>query len=95
MKPMLAVMRKELLSYFSSPLAYVILTAFLLVNGFFFSILVAYLSQPGVPPGAPLKAFFGGSFFYWLFILLVVSLLVLTMVGTWFRGPGMRLCWPW
>ncbi|HPR64079.1 MAG TPA: ABC transporter permease subunit [Thermoanaerobaculia bacterium] len=81
MKAMLAVMRKELLTYFSSPLAYVILTAFLFVNGYFFSIIVAYLSQPGVPPGAPLKAFFGGSFFYWLFILLVVSALTMRLVS--------------
>jgi len=30
-----------------------------------------------------------------LFILLLVSFLVLTATGVWFRGAGMRLTWPW
>jgi quinol-cytochrome oxidoreductase complex cytochrome b subunit len=30
-----------------------------------------------------------------LFILLVVSFVVLTAVGIWFRGSGMALAWPW
>ncbi len=30
-----------------------------------------------------------------LFVLLAVGFAVLTVVGIWFRGPGMRLVWPW
>jgi quinol-cytochrome oxidoreductase complex cytochrome b subunit len=30
-----------------------------------------------------------------VFILLVTILVVLTIVGVWFRGPGMILIWPW
>ncbi|MEE8415205.1 MAG: cytochrome b N-terminal domain-containing protein, partial [Desulfobacterales bacterium] len=30
-----------------------------------------------------------------LFILLVVSFVILTAVGIWFRGEGMSLVWPW
>ncbi len=30
-----------------------------------------------------------------LFILFLVALVVLTMTGVWFRGPGMALAWPW
>jgi len=30
-----------------------------------------------------------------LFVLLVVSMLVLTATGIWFRGPAMTLIWPW
>jgi quinol-cytochrome oxidoreductase complex cytochrome b subunit len=30
-----------------------------------------------------------------LFVLLFAAFAVLTLVGTWFRGPGMRLVWPW
>ena len=30
-----------------------------------------------------------------LFILFFVVLAVLTVVGVWFRGPGMALVWPW
>jgi hypothetical protein len=29
------------------------------------------------------------------FILLLVAFVVLTVVGVWFRGPGMALMWPW
>ncbi len=30
-----------------------------------------------------------------LFILLLVSFIILTVTGIWFRGPGMSLVWPW
>jgi hypothetical protein len=30
-----------------------------------------------------------------LFILFFVALVVLTITGVWFRGPGMALVWPW
>jgi hypothetical protein len=30
-----------------------------------------------------------------LFLFLFVSLLVLTAIGIFFRGPGMSLVWPW
>ncbi|MBW2010514.1 MAG: cytochrome b N-terminal domain-containing protein [Deltaproteobacteria bacterium] len=30
-----------------------------------------------------------------LFILLLVSFIILTVTGIWFRGPGMALTWPW
>ena len=30
-----------------------------------------------------------------LFILFFVALAVLTIIGVWFRGPGMALSWPW
>lgn len=29
------------------------------------------------------------------FILLLVAFIVLTIIGIWFRGPGMALMWPW
>ena len=28
-------------------------------------------------------------------VLAFVSFAVLTIVGIWFRGPGMKLVWPW
>jgi quinol-cytochrome oxidoreductase complex cytochrome b subunit len=30
-----------------------------------------------------------------LFVLIFASLVVLTIIGVWFRGPGMALVWPW
>ena len=41
-----ATLRRELRAYFFSPLAYVLLTFFLLVNGFVFSVIVGFLNDP-------------------------------------------------
>ena len=30
-----------------------------------------------------------------IFVLFLVALVVLTITGVWFRGPGMALVWPW
>ena len=30
-----------------------------------------------------------------LFVFILVVFLILTVTGTWFRGPGMKLTWPW
>ncbi len=46
MRGVLAVLGRELRAYFFSPLAYVVLTFFLLVQGYYFSVIVAYLSDP-------------------------------------------------
>lgn len=81
MRSTLAIMRKEMVTYFSSPLAYIVLTAFLLLNGIFFWLILAYLTRPGVPPGAPLRHFFGGTFFYWLCILLIISAITMRLIA--------------
>jgi hypothetical protein len=30
-----------------------------------------------------------------VFVLFLAALVVLTVTGVWFRGPGMALTWPW
>jgi quinol-cytochrome oxidoreductase complex cytochrome b subunit len=30
-----------------------------------------------------------------IFVFLVAAFLALTLIGVYFRGPGMKLCWPW
>jgi ABC-2 type transport system permease protein len=45
MRNMVAMMRKELRTYFVSPVAYVVIAAYLVISGVFFAILV--LQQPG------------------------------------------------
>ena len=49
MKKLFAIVGREWRAYFLSPLAYVILTAYMFLNGFIFSRIVAFLSTPGVP----------------------------------------------
>lgn len=81
MKPFLAILKKELLYYFYSPLAYVILTAFLILNGGIFYLILSYLNSPTSPHGAVLKAFFGGTIFYWLYILFVIPALTMRLIS--------------
>ncbi len=81
MKGFFAILKKELLSYFYSPLAYVVLTAFLFLNGFVFYIILSYLNSPTAPHGAVLKAFFGGTVFYWLYILFIIPALTMRLIS--------------
>ncbi|HWP35134.1 MAG TPA: ABC transporter permease [Thermodesulfobacteriota bacterium] len=58
MRRTLAILGKELRSYFASPIAYVVTTMFLFVTGYFFYVLVSYyallsLQAAGQPFGAP------------------------------------------
>lgn len=73
MTGLLAVFRRELLSLWVTPLAWVLLTVFLLVQGLsFYSMVVHVSSMPGATvDSGPVQAWFGESVF------LVVSLLLL------------------
>jgi gliding motility-associated transport system permease protein len=76
-KAIAATFLRELRAYFFSPLAYVVLFFFLVVNGAIFVLIVSYLNNPAAPAGRPLDVFFGGSFLFWM--VLLVSAPVLTM----------------
>ncbi len=77
----LAVFRRELKAYFYSPLAYVILTFFLLVHGYYFSLIVAYLSDPRFPGGKPLELFFGQTIFTWLVLIFAGTFLTMRLIS--------------
>ncbi len=78
MNGIVATLARELRSYFVSPLAWVVMTLFLLLNGFVFFLIVSYLNQPGGGPmGSPLAIFFGDNVLFW--IILMVLCPVLTM----------------
>jgi ABC-2 type transport system permease protein len=72
-------MKRELASFFMSPLAYVVLTSWLVWNGVVFWVLTEFYARNAVSSGAasPLSAFFGGSVLF--FIPLLVFVPVLTM----------------
>ncbi|HEV8325740.1 MAG TPA: ABC transporter permease [Myxococcota bacterium] len=72
-----ALLHRELLSYFLSPIAYMVLTGFMFCNGLTF-ILILY-SMQGSPGGhgAPLQMLFGGTIFFWF--VMVFAAPVLTM----------------
>lgn len=81
MSAFLATLRRELQAYFLSPLAYVVLTAFLLINGFVFWLIVSFLSDPRATSGAPLELFFGQTIFFWLVLLFVTPVLTMRLIS--------------
>ena len=81
MQKLLAIVRRELINYFSSPLAYMVLTAFLVLQGLIFYLVLAFLNDPMAPTMAPLQAFFGGTIFFWLFLLFVVPVITMRLIA--------------
>ncbi|MGD8440283.1 MAG: ABC transporter permease [Holophagae bacterium] len=80
MKALGAIVRRELIAYFSSPLAWIVMAAFLLLQGALFALIVGYLSQPGQSTMSILQAFFGGTIFFWFF-LVVAPLITMRLVA--------------
>jgi ABC-2 type transport system permease protein len=71
MRPVIAIARKEFMSFFFAPVAYVVMASFLAMNGFIFSVILAALSRPGAFSASPMSVFFGGTMFFWIFMILV------------------------
>jgi gliding motility-associated transport system permease protein len=80
-KAILATFLRELRAYFFSPLAYVVLFFFLAVNGVIFVLIVSYLNDPMAPAGRPLDVFFGGSFLFWMVLLVVAPVVTMRLIA--------------
>ncbi|MDD5557935.1 MAG: ABC transporter permease [bacterium] len=77
--PLLA---KEIRSYFYSPIAYVVLVAFLLFNGFVFFILMTALNDPRMlREGSAMQFFFGGTIFFYIVLSIVVSVITMRLIA--------------
>jgi ABC-2 type transport system permease protein len=74
----LAIVGREWRAYFLSPLAYVILAAFLLMNGLIFYAIVAFMNTPGAPKGQALPYLFTNTYF-WIFNLFVVPIIAMRL----------------
>ena len=82
MNGILATLTRELRAYFFSPLAYVILTFFLLINGYIFSLIVSILNDPRAGGSTtPLKLFFGDTIFFWLVLLFITPILTMRLLA--------------
>jgi ABC-2 type transport system permease protein len=77
-KKFLAIVGREWRAYFLSPLAYVILAAFLLMNGMIFWAIVAFMNTPGAPKGQALPTLFTNTYF-WIFNLFVVPIIAMRL----------------
>ncbi len=71
--------KKELLSYFFAPMAYIVMAAFLLMNGFLFAVILQALSQPGASSASPMGVFFGGTLFFWIFLIVTVPAITMRL----------------
>jgi ABC-2 type transport system permease protein len=81
MTKVLAIIKREIIAYFSSPLAYIVLTAFLLMQGYIFYVILSYLNNPMTQAMTPMRLFFGGTVFFWLFLLFVIPVITMRLVA--------------
>lgn len=82
MNGLLATFNREMRAYFFSPLAYVVLTFFLLINGYVFVLIVSFLNDPRAGGSTtPLKLFFGDTLFFWLVMLFVTPILTMRLIS--------------
>lgn len=79
MRTVLLIWRRELLAYFSSPLAAVVAVFFLAVTGYSFWYLAALLA--GGTKNANVMNEFTGSFFYWLPMLVLVPVITMRLLA--------------
>lgn len=78
------MMKRDLASFFVSPLAYVVLTAWLVWNGVVFWILAEFYARNAVSSGAsnPLSGFFGGSALFFIPLMVFVPVLTMRLVAS-------------
>jgi len=81
MRKVQALVKRELIAYFSSPLAYMVLTAFLFLQGYIFYLIVSFLNNPRTQAMTPLRLFFGGTIFFWLFLLFVIPVITMRLIA--------------
>jgi ABC-2 type transport system permease protein len=83
MKSAWVVLKRELGSFFVSPLAYVVLTAWLVWNGVVFWVLTEFYARNAVSSGAstPLSGFFGGSALFFIPLLVFVPVLTMRLIA--------------
>ena len=77
------IARREMFSYFVSPMAYMVLTAWLLWCGWQYYILAGFFaSQPASSPtSSPLSAFFGGSILFFIPLLVFAPVMTMRLVA--------------
>ena len=80
MRKLFAIVGREWRAYFFSPLAYVILAAYMFLNGFIFSRIVAFLSTPGVARERFLTLMFTNTYF-WIFTLFIVPIITMRLLA--------------
>ena len=81
MTGVLTVARREILSFFVSPIAYVVLTVWLLFFGVVFYILALFMSAQPSGGANILQAFFGGTTLFYLPLLVFAPVLTMRLLA--------------
>ena len=82
MSSVLTIARREIFSFVVSPIAYVVLTAWLLFFGMvFFLLAMFFASQPMGGSGGLLAAFFGGTTLFYLPLFVFPPLLTMRLLA--------------
>lgn len=84
MSKVLTIARREIFSFFVSPIAYVVLTVWLLISGLTFYFLAeVFTSQPaaGSATQNPLSAFFGGTMLFYIPMLIFAPVLTMRLLA--------------
>lgn len=80
MRGFYAIFKRELFALFVTPLAWVLITTFLVVQGIHFAILVTqFAGQADLTEGGPLEAFFGKTMLLYLPLLFTCPLLTMRL----------------
>src|SRR5262245_27191485 len=75
-----AIYKRELFSLFVTPLAWVLITAFLVIQGIHFAILCTqFAGQADLTEGGPVQAFFGKTMLLYLPLLFTCPLLTMRL----------------
>jgi ABC-2 type transport system permease protein len=78
----LTIARREITAFFVSPIAYVVLTVWLLFFGIVFYILAtSFASQPPGSGASMLEAFFGGTALFWVSLLVFAPVLTMRLLA--------------
>ncbi len=75
-----AIARREWLSYFYSPLGYIVLAAFWFINGYIFMAVLSYLNRQGPQSISPLALVFSNTYI-WLFLLFFVPVITMRLIS--------------
>ncbi len=76
-----ATFSREVKAFFYAPLAYVLLFAVLITNGYVFLLIVSYLNDPRSGGGRPLDLFFGGTWLFWVVQLFIGAILTMRLIS--------------
>lgn len=75
------VARRELAAYLVSPVAYLVATLFLVVQGYSFWLFLSILNTRPVQHGAVMQYFFGGTVLFWLFVMFLAAVITMRLVA--------------